>query len=56
MKALNNHISDMLEKVTDTSSKIDNQEEKTTDISSKLSNHEDYLEKLNTTETQTQTF
>ena len=40
MKALNDHTSSMLEKLTGTSSKTDNQEEQLTDISSKLSTYE----------------
>ena len=54
MKTLNDQISDMLTKLTDTSSKTDNQEEKLTDISSKLSNYEDHIEKLSIKETQIQ--
>ena len=50
-KALNYHSSTMLEKLTDASSKIDNQEEKLTDISSKLSTYEDRLGKRNITKT-----
>ena len=52
MKALNNHNSPMLEKLTDTSSKTDKKEEKLTEISSKLSIYGDRLEKLNIKETQ----
>ena len=55
MKALNDHITDMLTKLTDTHSKTDNQEEKLTEIASKLSTYEDRLKKLNTKETQIQT-
>ena len=40
MKALNHHISAMLAKLTDTSSKTDNQEEQLTEISFKLSKYE----------------
>ena len=40
VKNLNKHISNMLAKLTNTSSKTDNQEEKLTYISSKLSTHE----------------
>ena len=46
MKALNNHISEMLAKITDTSSETDKQEEKTTEISYKISTNDDRLEKL----------
>ena len=53
IKALNNHISDILEKLTDASSKTDKQEEQITDISSKLSTYEDRLEKMSITETHT---
>ena len=51
MKYLNDQISDMLVKLTDTSYKIYKQEEQLTDILSKLSTYEDRLEKLNVTET-----
>ena len=45
MKTLNKHISDMITKVTNTSSKIDNHEEQLTEISSKISKYEDRLKK-----------
>ena len=45
-KTLNDHISYMLTKLTDTSSKIDKQEEELAGISSKLSSYEDRLDKL----------
>ena len=48
-KALNNHMSYMLVKLTDTSSNTKNQEEQLTYISSKLSTYEDRLYKLNIT-------
>ena len=53
-KTLNEHISDMLTKLTNIGSKIDKQEEKLTDIPSKLSNYEDLLNKLSIKETQIQ--
>ena len=46
MKTMNDHISSMLTKLTDTNFKTENQEEQLTDISSKLSNYEDRLDKL----------
>ena len=49
MKDLNNHISAMLAKITDISSKTDEQEEKLTEISPKLTTYEDRLEKLSIT-------
>ena len=45
MKTLNEHISTMLTKLTNTSSKIDKQGEQLTDISFKLSTYEDRLDK-----------
>ena len=49
-KTLNEQISAILTKLTDTSSKTDKQEEQLTDISSKLSTYEYRLEKISTTE------
>ena len=46
MKTLDDHISTMLTKRTNTSSKTDKQEEQLTDISSKLSHYEDRLDTL----------
>ena len=46
MKTLNDNVSDMLKKLTNTSSNTDNNEEKLTEISSKLSNYEYRLGKL----------
>ena len=51
MKTLNEHISNMLTKLTDTSPKIDKHEEQLTDISFKPSNYEDRLEKMSIKET-----
>ena len=52
MKALNDHISDIIAKLSNTSFNTDNQEKQLTDISSKLSTYEDILEKLSITKTQ----
>ena len=52
MKTLNDQISSMLTKLTNTSSKSDKQEEKLTENSSQLSTYEDRLEKLSIKETQ----
>ena len=43
---MNNHISVILEKVTDTIPKTDKQEEKTHRLSSKLSTYEDHMDKV----------
>ena len=43
MKSINEHITDMLETLTDTSLKTNKKEEKLTDISSKLSTYEDHI-------------
>ena len=55
MKTLNDHISDMLTKLTKTSSKTDKQEEELREISSNLSTYEDRLDTLILKETQIQT-
>ena len=54
MKTLNEQISVMFTKLTDKSSKIDNQEEKLTDISSKLSIYEERIYELSIKETHIQ--
>ena len=54
METQNEQISDMLTKLTNTSSKTENNEEKLTNISSKLSNYEYRLNKLIMKETQIQ--
>ena len=43
---MKNHISDMLGKLIDTSSKTDKQEEKLTKLSSKLSTYEEHIDKV----------
>ena len=52
MKALNDHISDIIDILSDTSSNTDNKKKQLTDISSKLSTYEDLLEKLSIIKTQ----
>ena len=51
MKTLNEHISDMLTKLTNTSYKTENQEEQLTDILSKLPIFGDCLEKISIKDT-----
>ena len=51
---MNDHISTILTKLADTSSKTDKKEERLSDISSKLSTYEDRLEKMSTKEAQIQ--
>ena len=46
MKNLNEHIADMLTKLTNSGSNINKHEEQLTDISSKISSYEDRIEKL----------
>ena len=45
MKDMKYHISDMLEKLTDTSFKKGKQEEKLTELSSKISTYEYHIDK-----------
>ena len=54
METLNENISSMLTKITDTSSKKDKHEEQLRDISSKLSTYEYRLYKLSTKDTHIQ--
>ena len=54
MKALNDYITTIFEKLNDTSSNIDKQEGQLKEISSKLSTYEDRLEKMIIKETQIQ--
>ena len=56
MKTLNEHIYDMLTKLTNPRSKTDKQEEQLTDISSKISNYEERNEKLSIKETKIHPF
>ena len=54
-KSLNDHFSDIVAKLTDTSSKTYNQEEEFAEIPSKLSTNEDCIKNLKIKETQIQT-
>ena len=56
IQTMNDNISAMLQKLTDTSSKTDKHEEQLTYISSKPSNYEDHLEKLIIKDTHIQPF
>ena len=53
---MNDNISDMLQKLTATSSKTDKHEEQLTDISSKLSRYEDRPKKLSIKDTRIHPF
>ena len=56
IKALTESITDILQKLTDVSSKTYKHDEQITDISSKLSYHEDRLNKMNIKDTQIHPF